>query len=231
MAGGNNQHVFNPLDKLTLGDNIADALLRFKPIPLKPGPVFKGAGVYAIYYAGREQIYEPISLRNKNGKFKQPIYIGKAIPRGGQKGLIEKNAPQGPDLHGRLAEHADSIRQTKLTLDDFWCRYLLVEDIWIPLGESVLINRFKPLWNVLLTGFGNHAPGGGRGKGKKPVWDVIHSGRPWAKSLKNPKKTKGQLLQEISAFLSDPNEFVRSKGKKNLEKALEAAADNSPDSE
>jgi len=36
---------------------------------------------------------------------------------------------------------------------DFLCRYLISDDIWIPLGESLLIEQFQPLWNVLIEGF------------------------------------------------------------------------------
>jgi hypothetical protein len=51
------------------------------------------------------------------------------------------------------------------------------------LGETLLISHYKPLWNLVVDGFGNHPPGGGRAKGKKPMWDVIHPGRKWAENL------------------------------------------------
>ena len=35
-----------------------------------------------------------------------------------------------------------------------------MDDIWIPLGESLLIEMFVPLWNRILDGFGIHDLGG-----------------------------------------------------------------------
>ncbi len=66
-------------------------------------------------------------------------------------------------LYHRLREHAASIQQvSNLSLDDFLCQYLVVDDIWISLGESLLIEKFSPIWNTILVGFGNHDPGKGR---------------------------------------------------------------------
>lgn len=70
-----------------------------------------------------------------------------------------------------------------LDIDDFYCRFLVVDDIWIPLAESMLIERFKPVWNRVLDGFGNHDPGKGRYQGMMPQWDCLHPGRAWAERL------------------------------------------------
>ena len=51
-------------------------------------------------------------------------------------------------------------RAANLDLTDFRCRFLVVEVIWIPLGESLLIEKLSPLWNETIDGFGNHDPGG-----------------------------------------------------------------------
>ena len=72
---------------------------------------------------------------------------------------------------------------TNLNIQDFYCRFLSVDDIWIPLTESLMIERFKPVWNVILDGFGNHDPGSGRHKGKMTMWDCLHPGRAWAAKL------------------------------------------------
>jgi hypothetical protein len=99
-----------------------------------------------------------------------------------------------------LKEHAESIASaSSLNLADFWCRYLVVDDIWIPLGESLLISRFKPLWNITIEGFGNHDPGEGRREGKKPLWDVLHPGRKWAEQCSPNKKT----VQDIEKMIHD----------------------------
>lgn len=43
----------------------------------------------------------------------------------------------------RLAKHADSIQLAQnLELSDFFCRFLVLDEIWIRLGESLLIQRF-----------------------------------------------------------------------------------------
>jgi len=74
-----------------------------------------------------------------------------------------------PVLFQRLREHARSIEQVErhaektgqpnLRLSDFRCRYLVADDIWVPLGEALLIGHYQPIWNQVLQGFGNHDPG------------------------------------------------------------------------
>jgi hypothetical protein len=76
-----------------------------------------------------------------------------------------------------------------------------VDDIWIPLGESLLIAKFTPPWNQYLDGFGNHDPGSGRYKQQRSLWDVVHPGRPWAmRCAENPKPLK-TILYELNKFL------------------------------
>ena len=58
-----------------------------------------------------------------------------------------------------------------------------MEPVWIQLGETLVINMFSPLWNVIIDGFGNHDPGSGRYAQKKSAWDVLHGGRHWAEKL------------------------------------------------
>lgn len=84
---------------------------------------------------------------------------------------------------------------------DFYCRYLVVDDIWIPLGESLLIDMFSPLWNMLVDGFGNHDPGKGRYNQQRSVWDMIHPGRPWAEKLQPNKKSSEEIIHQVQAFL------------------------------
>lgn len=188
---------YNPLDKKNLGISVADAMLNQPISPLPPGDRFVGAGIYAIYYVGDFQPYAPIAERNREGRFETPIYVGKAIPAGARRGG-GLGVATGAVLFGRLSQHAQSIEQvSNLDVSDFFCRYLVVDDIWIPLGESLLIEKFAPVWNSIVEGFGNHDPGKGRYNSQKPLWDMVHPGRPWAERMHENKKSAHQILQEL----------------------------------
>ena len=186
-----------------MGTSVAEALLIREPIPLANIERFIGAGIYAIYYTGNFPPYKEISRKNQGGKFEIPIYVGKAIPAGARKGAVGLDAPPGTALYNRLSEHAESIRQAASTLqiEDFFCRYLVVDDIWIPLGESLLIAKFTPPWNQCIHGFGNHDPGSGRHQQQRSFWDIIHPGRRWAlKCAENPKNPE-KILMELDDLI------------------------------
>jgi hypothetical protein len=101
-----------------------------------------------------------------------------------------------------LVQHARSVEEAEnLAVADFHCRYLIVDDIWIPLGEALLIAKFDPLWNKLVDGFGNHDPGKGRHAGLRPRWDVIHPGRAWAKRCQPRDETDVQIIREAMDYL------------------------------
>jgi hypothetical protein len=122
--------------------------------------------------------------------FEQPIYLGKAIPKGGRKGGFadDDSATHGKALKDRLTHHHMSIDQVKnLRVSDFYFRALVVDEIFIPLGENMLIERFRPVWNVVVTGFGNNDPGERRKAQYRSAWDVLHPGRKYAAKLgENP---------------------------------------------
>jgi len=192
---------FNPLSKVHLARSVADALLSAKIHPLPPPHRFAGAGVYAIYYTGPLPIYRPLVAYGRISEKSAPIYVGKAIPSGGRKGGMDFEAAVGNSLYGRLCEHAESIKKaSNLDIGDFQCRYLVVDDVWIPLAESMLIDRFHPLWNLEIDGFGNHDPGAGRYQQKKSPWDVIHPGREWAKRLQPCARPQDEIESKIAAF-------------------------------
>jgi len=198
--------VYNPLDKLNLGKSVADALLEQPVHGLGGIPSFEGAGIYVIYYRGTFPAYRPIAEANRD-EARWPIYIGKAIPSGGRKGVSLAASARGKALFNRLAEHRDSIRDVEqgsgtLAVADFQARYLTVDDIWIPLGESLLIARFRPLWNAALDGFGNHDPGAGRYGGLRPLWDHLHAGRPWASRCAARGETVDELERKLADYLA-----------------------------
>ena len=197
---------YNPLDKKNLGISVADALLARPMDALPPQEQFMGAGIYAIYYTGPFPAYRAISDANRDGQFNIPIYVGKAVPAGARKGGFGLDAPPGSVLYKRLCEHAESInRVEKLSPGDFFCRYLIVDDIWIPLGESLLIGMFNPLWNKVIDGFGNHDPGKGRYNQQHSPWDVLHPGRPWAEKLQPNPKSAEYFHRMIIQYLSKSN--------------------------
>jgi len=194
---------FNPLDKRNLGESVADALLDTEAQPLPPAP-FIGAGVYAIYYTGSFFAYEQLARLNRDGEFRCPIYVGKAVPPGARKGGLGLEVEHGQNLHKRLAEHSESIKSANnLDIENFYCRFLAVDDIWIPLAESMLIERFKPVWNRVLDGFGNHDPGKGRYQGMMPQWDCLHPGRAWAERLQPCAFTSEQLAERVKNYIKD----------------------------
>lgn len=198
--------VYNPLDKINLGKSVADALLEQPPFSLDAIASFEGAGIYVLYYSGPNSMYAPISVANKHEP-RWPIYVGKAIPSGGRKGASLSASARGSALFKRLVEHRESIRDAErgsgtLAVADFQARYLTVDDIWIPLGESLLISRFRPVWNIALDGFGNHNPGSGRYNGLRPLWDHLHPGRSWAERCAERTETAEELKQRIAEYLA-----------------------------
>lgn len=197
--------VYNPLDKINLGKSVADALLAQPVHPLGEIPSFEGAGIYVIYYKGTFPAYRLIAEANAE-EARWPIYIGKAIPSGGRKGASLTASARGKALYNRLADHRDSIRDVEkgsgtLALADFHVRYLTVDDIWIPLGESLLIAKFRPLWNQTLDGFGNHDPGKGRYNGLRPLWDHLHPGREWATRCASRTETMDDIREKLANHL------------------------------
>jgi len=190
-----NQEIpYNPLDKKHLGKSVADALLLKEIVPLNDIQSFIGAGIYAIYYDGPFPAYRDI----RSSITEIPIYVGKAVPAGARKGNFGVDSDPGQSLYKRLKEHSESIKQAaNLNIDDFHCRYLVVDDIWIPLGESLIIAKFSPIWNKLIDGFGNHDPGSGRYNQMRSKWDTLHPGRSWAERLKTRQDTAEQIQIEL----------------------------------
>lgn len=157
-------------------------------------PAVQGPGIYSLYYGGGFGAYAGI-LEGL------PIYVGKAVPPGSRKGAAID--AETPALQRRLAEHSESVRRaSNLEAGDFLCRYLAVEPVWITLAERFLIDHYKPVWNLCLDGFGNHDPGGGRKRGRKSWWDILHPGRPWARDLaSDPARTPEEAERRARDFL------------------------------
>lgn len=190
---------YNPLDKLSLARSIEAEILTRSVSPLGEMRPLVGAGVYVIYYRGDFAAYAPLCAANKDD-WRLPIYVGKAIPSGGRKGgLAHASAAIGAALESRLRKHAASIRAvSNLDVAHFMVRHIVLDDIWIPLAENMLIETFKPLWNVTVEGFGINDPGKGRAQQRRSSWDVLHPGRLYAERLTGGGADVSVILQRIT---------------------------------
>ncbi len=149
---------YNPLDYRNLAQNVVRALLERTDSEIPPQEPFVGSGVYALYYTGPLPYYAFLASEDLG----TPIYVGKAVPSGSRKGSYTEVPKVDGSLYRRLCEHAKSIDQAEnLRLEEFRCRFLVVETVWITLAERFLINHFKPVWNTVIDGFGNLVPGRG----------------------------------------------------------------------
>lgn len=176
------KHVFDPTSPKVIGEMVAHTLLLQDKEKLADvvNQSFYGAGVYALYYRGRFDSYEPITKKD------HPIYVGKADPEELHASTAEK---QGIRLYTRLKDHHRSISHAdNLELADFDCRYLVVRSAWVETAEDLLIDWFKPVWNNELKvcyGFGKHGDSATTRANERSPWDTLHPGRPWAKSEMN----------------------------------------------
>lgn len=191
---------YNPLDLDAIAESIETKLLKQEPQPLPPSERFVGAGIYAIYYMGDFAPYAAVS----GSDCEWPIYVGRALPRGGRKGRGGVAQPTAAVLFDRLRQHSTSIEAaTNLSLDDFRCRFLVVEPFFVTLGERITIAHYHPVWNQAVDGFGNHDPGAGRRSGRRSDWDVLHPGRAWA-NLLAPGRPEHEILAKIEAHFVAP---------------------------
>jgi hypothetical protein len=174
-------------------------------LPLPPEERFAGTGVYAIYYTGRSKLYAKYAELNRLS-YGYPIYVGKAVPKGWRQARISHiETDLSTELHHRLREHSNSIgHSSNLKLADFMCRFVIFEgdgSDMISTVEAALIKITRPLWNVVVDGFGNHDPGSGRYDQARSDWDVLHPGRPWAEKCKGIAAKPGEITARINAHL------------------------------
>ncbi len=162
---------------------------------------FEGSGVYALYYVGGFDLYAPV--RQKPESPIRPIYVGKAVPPGWRTARARTEGHY--TLYGRLQEHTRSIRQAKnLHISEFRCRLMILEgresDLIVPV-EAEMIRRYRPLWNTVVDGFGNHDPGKGRYDQAPSEWDVLHPGRPWVERLTGTPPQRQVIIAKVRAYL------------------------------
>lgn len=198
------QHIFrSPKFKGVVNDAV-EFLNSTPAYRLPPPTLFIGAGVYVLYYIGDCELYRAISIANYK-KCVLPIYVGKAVPRGWRTARIKR--AQSPVLYSRLQEHHRSIVQAhNLSPSDFRCRFMILQDVEVDLVvpiEAVLIRRYKPLWNTIVDGFGNHDPGSGRYDQAPSEWDIVHPGRPWVDRLRGDPPLYEEIVKRIECHLAN----------------------------
>ncbi|MFM0390761.1 Eco29kI family restriction endonuclease [Paraburkholderia phytofirmans] len=204
---------FDPLAVENVGVTLAIELLEQPVHPLSPPDRFAGAGVYAIYYSGKHPGYQRlVELDQKLGGWKYPVYIGSAVRENAKQGFSLRPTNQ-TRLWTRLGHHADSIRSVvdagldpELHLADFRCRFLVLNDAYITLAESVLIATFRPAWNGM--GFGSKVVGVRREGQIASAWDSLHpgrSGRP-AGTAQRRTEAEAKIQESIDKLSEEPDD-------------------------
>lgn len=190
---------------------IKDTIRFFNGTPvhqLPPPENFTGTGVYALYYVGRSPYYQTLHELNRM-EFKQPIYVGKAVPQGWRQARKPAKDIDSHELYRRLCDHAKSIEQAhNLNLDDFHCRFMILEESasdLIGTVEAALIRYYTPVWNSSIDGFGNHDPGKGRYNQAKSEWDILHPGRQWAAKCQGESSALVDVENKVRQYLMEGN--------------------------
>lgn len=197
-------HIFDPADPGIAGRIAAMALVAQDRHPLGSVPLFYGSGIYAIYYHGTYPAYAPLC------QTEHPIYVGKADPGSPTARTAEE---QGNKLSARLREHAKNIGKasTTLHLDDFECRFLVVQTGFQKAAEDNLIALFKPIWNSetkIAFGLGKHGDSAETRGNKRSPWDTLHPGRKWAENTAEDQKPASVVIEEIAQHLSAQRIFT-----------------------
>jgi hypothetical protein len=200
-----NEHIFCSPD---FEEIIKDTIRFFNGTPVLPVPVperFQGTGVYAIYCTARSGVYKEFHKINRTA-YTVPIYIGKAVPKGWRQARsVCSDGSESYELNNRIREHGRNLQAVEgIEPEDFRCRFMILEGAesdLIGTVEAALIRKYKPLWNTLLDGFGNHDPGSGRYEQAMSDWDVCHPGRLWAKKCRGKHSDRELLLKSIADFM------------------------------
>ncbi|MER7908632.1 Eco29kI family restriction endonuclease [Streptomyces sp. NPDC096068] len=219
---------YNPLDLENLGRSVEAELLSRDPEPLdEVSPVY-GSGIYALYYCGSNPLYAKISSPD----CRTPVYVGQARPTGVRKGTAEEK-PDSTTLWDRIYEHKQSLLQVHdLKVSDFRVRYLVAIEAFVSIAERVIIRHYRPVWNSIVDGFGNHDPGANRRKDSyRPAWDELHPGRWWSHPdyMPTPSKTPAAVSRsriqdllagkmseaDVIAIEEEQTEEKMTEGKKN----------------
>ncbi|MCF3627694.1 Eco29kI family restriction endonuclease [Thalassospiraceae bacterium LMO-SO8] len=203
MALSDNSHEpFDPLAVENIGVTLAVELLEQPVAAVPPEEVFRGPGIYTLYYTGNHEAYQSLQALDA-GRFIFPVYVGRALRRNARQGF-SPTPSTASELRSRIGTHARSIEQAaNLEVTDFKCRYLVLQDAYIALAESILIMAFRPPWNGM--GIGSNAVGGPRMAGLASLWDSLHPGRGGRPAgLEDRAREAFDKIRETAAQLIDP---------------------------
>ncbi len=194
---------FDPLRRENLERSVQWALEAAPAIPLAREPLAKGGGLYALYYNGSHELYRAVASTGNS----VPLYVGTAVS--GRRGIGSMGGSPRATLRLALKYRRQAIEQCEdLNLSDFQVRYLPVEDLWIPGAESLMLGDYRPVWNTIAPGLGNHRPGSGRRSEQRPAWDELHPGRSWATKLTPCRRSAEDLriaiLQHFAETVDRP---------------------------
>lgn len=224
---------FDPLTLEHIGVTLAVELLE-QPLRDFPPTTFTGAGIYALYYFGSHPAYRELVAMKGRGAGMPPIYVGSSVGENAKHGFSTVPSKTSK-LATRLNDHAKSIESLDasephgLTLDDFKCRYLILNDPYIVLAESVMITTFRPLWNGM--GFGSKVVGANRTSGKPSLWDSLHpgrGGRPLG-TAERMAEAKAKIHKKVASLAVPPTDAKTARMVARIMRSVtaEAAADAS----
>ena len=206
MADHNNYEQFDPLAVENVGVTLAVELLEQPLHAMPPEEGFVGAGVYALYYSGSHPAYATLVSLDR-GRFKYPIYIGKAAGESAKQGFNPQTSGK-KKLYERIRQHSASIGAVdNLELSEFRCRFLVLNDAYVTLAESVMIRAFRPPWNGM--SFGSKVVGRHRMSGRPALWDSLHpgrGGRPPGSEGRSEEAAAliGRRVSELDTTINDP---------------------------
>lgn len=187
---------------------LKDAVRFFHGTPvfaIPPPQAFVGAGVYALYYIGKSGIYSKFGNEINRTAYNVPIYVGKAVPDGWRQSRNTSATDGKNKLFSRIKEHARSIQAVRsLSVNEFHCRFMIFEgeaQNMIAAVEAALIAEKTPLWNSVVDGFGNHAPGVKRKDGRLPAWDTLHPGRGWTAQMVGERPETKDIQRRVKDYM------------------------------
>ncbi|GAA4603547.1 hypothetical protein BJY16_004657 [Actinoplanes octamycinicus] len=194
VATASSGTVFNPLDLRNLVRSVERELESVPPVPLDAEVFSDDDGLFALYYTGKHPLYRPIS----SPQCVTPIYLG-SVRVARSPSVVSRSG-----LRVRAAAHRRSIEQcSDLKTADFRVRALPTVAMFIPEAEGLMRSRHRPVWNAVVTGFGNHPGGTGRLGAPRSDWDELHPGRQWAAPMASSRRTAGELREAVERHFSE----------------------------